>query len=808
MRNLFVALLLFISGLSTPSLSAQRPVNPLFEFNGFFDFSYHHDSGKVKLKVQRATQLEVPFLYINGLSAGIGSNDIGLDRGQLGQQRIVHFKKMGDKLMLVQPNLRYRSSSNNPLEQQSIREAFAQSVLYGFTIEETTPTHYIIDITPFLLQDTHGVAQRLKGSKQGSYRLDPQRSAVALERTNSFPLNAEFDVMLTFAGEDKGQWIRSVTPSPNSITVHQHHSFVALPETPMTPRVFDPRAGGIPFDYYDYSTPINTSTRKVYARRHRLEKKNPEAAVSEPVEPIVYYLDNGTPEPVRSALLEGGAWWNEAFESAGFKNAFQIKILPDDADPMDVRYNVIQWVHRSTRGWSYGASVIDPRTGEILKGHVSLGSLRIRQDFLLAQAFTASPYAGGKVDDQPMMDFALARIRQLSAHEIGHTLGFAHNFAASTFDRSSVMDYPHPTLGLSDGKIDYTNAYATGIGEWDKITVQYAYTDFPDGTQEEKALRQLLNDSYRLGHRFITDRDARAQGGAHPKAHLWDNGTSATKELRHLLNVRQVAFNQFSVDQLKNGQPLSHLRDRFVPVYFLHRYQLEAAVKLVGGQDYDYNVKGGVAPLPQAIAAKDQREALQAMVETLSPAVLTIPTHIRALMPPFAFGHGASRESFNTKTGLTFDVIGAAETLTDQTMHLLLHPQRVARLYQQGAIDQNQLSLSEVMQALIKITFLTRHKDPLDQALQAIVQGNFLQHLMQLGQQKKLPMAVQAKVFSTLKEVQNLCRTNKHIQQAAYYDHMIASFLRDPSKIQPYEAPTIPDGSPIGVDQSCGYYGG
>lgn len=802
------AIFLSVTWLLAQPTPEERPVNPSIPFEGFFDFTYNLETGKVHLKIDRHQQLETPFLYVNGLSAGIGSNDIGLDRGQLGQQRIVHFKKMGDKLMLIQPNLRYRSTSDNPLEQASIREAFAQSVLFGFPIEETTTTHFVIDLTPFLMQDTHGVAPRLQQTKQGSYRLDKKRSAVSLDRTKNFPFNSEFDVMLTFEGQSKGRWIRSVTPTPNSVSVHQHHSFIALPETPMKTRAFDPRSGAIPFDYYDYSTPVNASTRQVVTRRHRLAKKDPSAAFSEAVEPIVYYLDNGTPEPVRSALLEGGVWWNQAFESAGYKDAFQIKILPDDADPMDIRYNVIQWVHRSTRGWSYGASVIDPRSGEILKGHVSLGSLRIRQDFMLAQGLSAAPYANGNTNDDPMLEFALARIRQLSAHEIGHTLGFAHNFAASTNNRSSVMDYPHPTLSITDGKIDYRDAYATGIGEWDKISVQYAYSDFAKDVDEKRALNALLNQSFADGHRFISDRDARPQGGAHPKAHLWDNGKSPSQELFHLLEVRKLAFDQFSADQLKEGQPMSELRDRFVPLYFMHRYQLEATAKLVGGQDYTYAVRGGNAPAPIAVSSNEQRNAMKALFFTLSPETLLIPSHIQSILPPHAFGYGATRESFSTKTGLTFDVIAAAETLSDQTLGLLLHPQRVSRLYQQGLLDKNQLSFREMVEGLLDQSFNTSEKGDLNQALQSVVQGSVLQHLMRLGQNETVPLAIRAQVFSQLKSLQAICQNSRKISQGNYYAFLLSDYFKNPTNFVPVKVPEIPDGSPIGSFQTCSFYEG
>ena len=775
----------------------------LKSYPGFFEFSYDEADGRILLQVNRNSQMEQSFLYINSLSAGIGSNDIGLDRGQLGNERVVHFTKMGDKLMLVQPNLDYRSTSDNVLEQASIEQAFAKSVLFGFPIKNTTATHYTIDLTPFLIQDAHGVSQRLKRSKQGSYTVDKSRSAVALARTKNFPQNSEFDVLLTFQGNPQGGLIRSVTPSPNSVSVHQHHSFVQLPEVAFEQRKFDPRSGAIPFSYNDYSTPVNEATRKVFTLRHRLEKKDPNAAVSEAVEPIVYYLDNGTPEPVRSALLEGGKWWNQAFEAAGFKDAFQLKILPDDADPMDVRYNVIQWVHRSTRGWSYGASVVDPRSGEILKGHVSLGSLRIRQDFMIAQALTDNPYAKGDENDDPMLQMALARIRQLSAHEIGHTLGFTHNFAASVKERASVMDYPHPTLAIEDGQISYQNAYAVGIGDWDKVTVKYAYSDFPDGTDETAALNQILEESYAAGHRFIADRDARPIGGAHPYAHLWDNGKTAVEEFNHLLAVRQIAMNNFSEDQLKTGEPLSVLRDRLVPLYFLHRYQLEGVVKLIGGQDYDYGVKGASSIGVKTVAPNVQKEALGTLISSLDQGTLEIPPHIRKMMPPHAFGFGASRESFATQTGLTFDALGAAHTLSDAVLGMILNEQRAARLVQQKAFDELQLGFKETLTLLIEEIFKQKQYDTEAKAIQMVVQGNLLQHMMQLGQASNIPNAVRAEVHESLFALSSWLKDQRTHPYGNYYRNSIENYFEHPAELQVLASPKIPDGSPIGSGLRC-----
>ncbi|MBT8311772.1 MAG: DUF5117 domain-containing protein, partial [Flavobacteriaceae bacterium] len=606
------------------SLNAQfsKKSQDYQKFQGFFD--YYNDDSKDRIFLE-VPELEKEFLYVYSLSSGIGSNDIGLDRGQLGNEQVVYFKKAGNKLLLVQPNLRYRALTENTLERKSVEQAFAKSVLFGFKIEEETNGRYIIDITDFLMRDAHGVAARLKRAKQGNYTLDKSRSALALERTRAFPKNLEFDFTLTFKGEPQGAYIRSVTPNPALVTVAQHHSFIALPDADYNERAFDPRSGSYPFSYYDYATPVEEPIVKRYITRHRLEKKDPGAAVSEAVEPIVYYLDNGTPEPVRSALLEGGKWWNQAFEAIGFKNAFQLKMLPDDADPLDVRYNVIQWVHRSTRGWSYGSSITDPRTGEIIKGHVSLGSLRIRQDFMIAQALMNQPFGERDDNNQPMLDMALARIRQLSAHEIGHTLGFAHNFAASTNDRASVMDYPHPDINLKQGTLDFSKAYDTGIGVWDKVAVAYSYSHFPEGTDEQEALNKILDDARQTGLRYISDQDARPAGSAHVLGHLWDNGSSAAEELEEVLDIRKLAITNFSAENIRSYQPYTVLEDVFVPLYFFHRYQTEATAKVVGGLDYNYAVRGDRQGIWKTVDKGRQSKALASLLKTLDADEIAIP---------------------------------------------------------------------------------------------------------------------------------------------------------------------------------------
>lgn len=794
MKNLLLLTVLLSCFLSNSQFAEKS--KDYQKFNGLFNFFYDDANDKIFLEVEN---LEEEFLYVYSLSSGIGSNDIGLDRGQLGDEQVVYFKKAGNKLLLVQPNMKYRALTKNALEKKSVEQAFAKSVLFGFKIEEEIKGKYIIDITDFLMQDAHGVVNRLKRTNQGSYTLDKSKSAFDLSRTRAFPKNLEFDAMLTFKGDPKGGYIRSVAPNPGLITVAQHHSFIALPDDQYKMRRFDPRSGSNAFSFFDYATPVQSSLQKRFISRHRLAKKDPSAEVSEAVEPIIYYLDNGTPEPVRSALLEGGKWWNQAFESIGYKNAFQLKMLPDDADPLDVRYNVIQWVHRSTRGWSYGSSIKDPRTGEIIKGHVSLGSLRIRQDFLIAQALMNQPFAERDDNDKAMMDLALARIRQLSAHEIGHTLGFAHNFAASTNNRASVMDYPHPYITLNEGAIDFSEAYDTGIGEWDKVTVAYSYADFPKGTSEAEGLNQLLENAQKEGLRYISDRDARPMGSAHILGHLWDGGASASSELDRVLTVRAKAIDNFSIDNIRKGEPNTVLEDVFAPLYFFHRYQTEAAAKMIAGLNYNYAVKGDGQVVVEVADKAMQLSAMQSLLKTLDAETIAIPSNKLSLFPPRAIGFSRTRESFNGRTGVSFDALSATETAADMTLGFLLHPERASRLIQQKSLDAKQLGLDDVFTKLIAATISKSHKDDYFNTVQGTINYRVLFHIMNLAAHKQVHPQVNAIANERLRALRAQFMTSNNVD-VREMGRRINKFLEEPEEFKVIPAPKIPDGSPIGMD--------
>jgi hypothetical protein len=761
-RTLLASLVaLTLAGSVEPALGQAVPVKigertrQWTRMDGFVPMYWDELSGKLYLEISRFDQ---ELLYQTSLPAGLGSNPIGLDRGQLGSTAVVTFQRVGPRVLLTQANYRFRALSDDAAERQAVADSFARSVLWGFKVEAVEDGRVLVDATDFLLRDAHGVIDRLRSANQGTYRVDPNRTAFHLPRTKAFPKNSEVETTITLVTDGvPGPLVRQVAPSPASITVRQHHSFVQLPDLAthtFRPRAADPRAGGIDLMFHDYASPITEPIEKHWAIRHHLQKRNPSAAVSDVVEPIVYYVDNGTPEPIRTALVEGAQWWAAAFEAAGFRNGYQVKVLPADADPMDLRYNMINWVHRSTRGWSYGAAVVDPRTGQILKGNVSLGSLRVRQNIMLGTGLTSlasgddplrcaagdSPDAEYLAALDPATDvtaMALARIRQLSAHEVGHTLGFTHNFAASTYGRASVMDYPAAMTRITDGKVDLSEAYGVGVGAFDIFAVKYAYSQFAAGADERAALGRLVDEATAKGLLFIADSDARPAGAAHPLASLWDNGSDPVANLTHELAVRKLAMTTFDITRIPEGRSVSFLEQQFLPLYFHHRYQVQATAKSVGGQYYTYAVRKGTAPSPAVtaiVAPTVQRAALAALLDTLSSDVLVVPDRILALLQPQTevFG-GDNTEMFPRRTGLTFDPVSAASIAADVTIAALLHHERAARLVEFHARNGKYPSLQEVITATAeRLRANTKTETPAALAQRA-AQSAFAMRLMELG---------------------------------------------------------------------------
>ena len=771
---------------------------------GYFNLYWDAKQGKLWLEIDK---WGTEFLYQSSLPAGVGSNDIGLDRGQLGATRIVRFERSGPKVLLIQENLGYRAVTSDADERRAVRESFAESVLWGFKVEAQEGEHALVDATDFFLRDAHGIPEALRRTKQGNFHLDSSRCAIYLPNTKNFPLNTEVEATLTFAGDDPGTWVRDVTPDANAITVREHHSFVQLPPPGYKPREYDPRAGYFGVSYMDYATPISEPIVKRFIARHRLEKKNPSAAMSEPVEPIVYYLDRGAPQPIRSALMEGASWWNQAFEAAGYENAFQVKLMPEGADPMDLRYNVIQWVHRATRGWSYGASVVDPRTGEIIKGHVTLGSLRVRQDYLIAEGLLA-PYEKGKPVSPQMKEMALARLRQLAAHEVGHTLGLMHNYSSSTVNRSSVMDYPPPYVKLgADGVPDLSDAYAKGIGEWDKVAIAYGYQDFPKGTDEHVALNKTLNDAFGRGLRYLTDQDARPAGSSSSLAHLWDYGPNAVDELNRLMKVRAAALKRFGEDNIREGAPLATIEDALVPIYLLHRYEVEAASKLVGGMDYTFALRGDSEVATKIVAPAEQRRALAAVLTTLKPETLALPESLLEIIPPRPPGYPRGREDFKIHTSPAFDALAPAEAAARHTLQFLFNPERAARLVEFHARNSENPSLEEVLAAVIGATWKAPHGTGYDAEIARVVDNVALYDLMTLAGNQQATGQVRAIASLELDELKNwLTKAQEGAKDEEERAHLfwgaeqIQQFQKDPKVIGLTAPLEPPDGPPIGSD--------
>ena len=795
---LFLCLPFYANSQTLPSIEEKtKNAKP---YPGFVKFYWDENAGKLWLEIDK---LDAEILYQTSLPAGLGSNDIGLDRGSMGTTFIVKFTRVGNKILMVQPNYDYRAITNDNAEKRAVEQSFAQSTLWGFTAEAETRGSVLVDATAFLMRDALQVANRLQNNRQGNYSIDATRSAMYLARTKNFQQNTELETTITFVTKDArpGNFVSTVAPSSDALTLRVHHSFVQLPDNNYKTRAFDARSGFIPVSWFDYSTPVTEPIKKNFIIRHRLQKKDPSAAMSEAIKPIVYYLDNGTPEPIRSALLEGAQWWNQAFEAAGFINAFQVKILPEDADPMDIRFNMINWVHRSTRGWSYGAAVVDPRTGEIIKGNVTLGSLRVRQDYLIAAGLLA-PFENGTPVDNKMLQMSLQRLKQLSAHEIGHTIGLMHNYISSTQGRASVMDYPPPVVHLNNrGEIDLSDAYTNQIGDWDKVTIAYGYSDLPSGTDETAALNKILTDATKKGLTFISDRDARDPGGVHPTAHLWDVGKDPVSGLKEIMKVREKALSQFGENNIVKGSPMAMIEDVLVPIYLFHRYQLEAVVKQVGGLNYSYALKGDGQMVTQSLTKQQQLDALLVIADCMDPKVLALPDKIIKLIPPRPAGYDYTKELFNRRTGLSFDPLAAAESAADLPLSLLFNPSRLNRMVQYQAAN-NGLGIDEMINVLMDRTWRSPRLKGLEGLILLQNEQLLLTYLLGVSLNENISFATNAAILKAIEDIRKQAASQLASSNGTTTGYLLLTLerIKNRTTAKPFVPEPLPPGSPIGCD--------
>lgn len=792
MRYILLILAAFLFTACQPATTASDPLAGLDARDGFLSLHVDEGAGKVFVTLPDPDEdgIALEAIHTARLTSGLGSNPVGLDRGWGDSGKVVAFRKRGNRVILEQPNLRYRANPDNPLEARAVAESFAPSFLASFDIV-SSDNGLTIDMTDFLRSDVLGLSQYLKDANQGSFSVQSDRTLIDTDNVFSFPDNAEFDVFFTLETNDAGREVATTAANGRTATLIQHHSFVRLPDDGYVPLLSDPRAAAIEQVHYDYSAPLSAPIETRLARRYRLQKD----ADGNTIKPIVVYIDGGAPEPIRSALVEGAAWWGEAFAAAGYPDGYRVEILPDDVHPLDVRYTVVQWVHRQTRGWSYGGGVSDPRTGEMLKGHVNLGSLRVRQDRMIFEGLLGAEKTDSGDPDDPVQ-LALMRIRQLSAHEIGHSLGFMHNFAGSSDDKASVMDYPAMDVRLVDGELDLSNVYGVGIGDWDIVTTDWLYGDHTEAERDA-----ILDTAYARGLSYVADSDGRGPGSGHPDGSVWDNGVDAVQTLRDVMAVREFALERFGVNSLPEGWNQSDLNAALVPIYLYHRYQTAAAAKSIGGVRFDYGANGE-AMEAEVVDPATQRAAMRAVLATLDPAALDIPDSVLTRLTPrlgsFSFADN-DRELFRKTAYPAFDVTAAADTAADLTFNVLLHPTRLARMVELHRRDPANPGIDELM-AQTRTTVMGFDRRGRQQEIANAVRARFAYTLAGLAAGEH-PPAIRAASEDTLRRLRDtLILSNERrdrwlsgeIDRLLDADRDVAALIPEPQM--------LPPGSPIGQD--------
>ncbi|MDP9176178.1 MAG: zinc-dependent metalloprotease [Gemmatimonadota bacterium] len=756
--------------------------------------------GKIYLELPSDSMRVLMFVT---LATGLGSNPIGLDRGASGDSYVTRFDRNGDRVLVVFENWNYRSSAtDNPAHVRTVVEAFPPSTTGSLPLIAEHGSRLVVDATDFVMRDWNDVTGTLTANNEGTYAVARDRSSIYRPYTKAFPDNSEIDVALTFVTTGKpGQTVAAIVPEGRSFTLRQHLSFLRLPDNSYRPRVLDPRTGFFGIVFKDYAQPIQLPLEQRWIARHRLERVNPADPASPIRNPIVYYIDRGIPEPVRSATREGVSWWIEAFDRAGLRGAFKVEDLPEGVDPMDARYNVVQWENRNERGWSIGGAIGDPRTGELLKAMARMDSHRARTDYNL--------YAGLKGADAAAADtaFVLARVRQVTAHEVGHTLGLSHNYIASTYERGSVMDYPPPRVRLdAGGNIDISSAYAVGPGAYDMFSIRWGYGIFPPGSEQD-SLRAIVADGLRRGLLFLSDADARPEFASDPRSNLWDDAASPMEFLRHQMGVRRVAMARFNERNIRVGEPIALLQERFVPVYLMHRFAINSLAKTIGGMEYSNAVRGDGVQATRPIDGAAQRRALSALVAALSPSELAIPDTVITLLGPRPYSYPQYVELFSSRTRPAFDELGAARTLAQMIVDAVLQRERAARLVQFASRGPRPLTLDETIDSLTLTWSAPPRATPSAQALRRVAQRAVADRMLLLAADKEAAPEVRAILEFEMDALRRRARSlvgTGSVPERAHWLAIAADFTRWLERQElpsPTPALRAPPGDPFGMDR-------
>jgi hypothetical protein len=801
--TLRLACLLLASAMPAAALAIDPPAQVLQNTvaqDGLVPVHVDRRNGRILLSLPApdADGIAGRYLYVAGLETGLGSAPVGLDRGLSGGSKILVFRRVGRRVLAEVENPRFRAEGAGAAEQGAVRGSFAYSTLWmGDVAAETPDGRLLVDVSSFLTRDELGIVQALRQGGGGDFRLVPELSVADPNAVRAFPDNVELEARLTFVSTAPTAEVNNIAPVSGNLSFIVRHSLIRLPGPGYQPRRFDPRAGSFGTQVVDYAQPLGQPIVYELANRFRLERLDPAAPRSRVRRPIIFYIDRGAPEPIRTALYEGVAWWREAFDAAGYIDAFQVEYLPEGADPLDVRYNVVHWVNRATRGWSYGQVIDDPRTGEIVRGQVLLGSLRVRQDMLIFEGLVGTSQTGSGGPNDPVRA-ALARLRQLAAHEVGHALGIAHNFAASTQGRYSVMDYPAPRVGLVDGAPDLSDAYGVGIGRWDRFVVDWLY-----GAETDAAAQPRMAAGLAEGLRYVGDGEARPPASSQPHGSLWDDAAEPVGELDRMMAVRAAAVARFGPRALNPGEPVSNLRRKFVPIWLLHRYQVEAAAKLVGGVDSRYALAGDGRERSDPVPAAEQRRALDALLATLSAEALAVPATLLPYLSAGWSGNEDRQESieiFRTAGGPVFDPLVASEVAATVTLGNLLVPERLNRLELQHQADSAQMEPDMLFSRLIDRALAADASDP---ALQRRVATTILLALARLQRDPGLSQTVALGLSDRLARVAALLARAGGTGTDADWRRGLGRLLGDREALtaalaEPRRIPQVPPGMPIG----------